>query len=169
MEISFRHHHHRRHELDERALLLLIIDGLIEIDAKLDLLLPPPPPPNLTDGTIIFQGENMGEISVPAGTVTVNAAATFIDAAGNTGVPATPPVWASADESLATVEASADGLSAVVTLNSVDSDVSDLITATATNADGSVAVASGTITVEAASPPPAPNLVSGDVAFTAGA
>lgn len=165
MEFSFRHHRHRRHgECSERDLLLLILLGVEEIQAALGLL----PAPDVVSGTITFQGENMSDASVPAGTTTELATAAFLDADSNVQTPATPPVWASSDESVATVEADAgdaSGLTALVTLNPADSAVSVTITATATNQDGSVAVASGTLTVEAAVPPPAPDVVSGDVTF----
>ena len=55
-------------------------------------------------------------------------------------------------------------VTAIVTLVATDSGVSVGVTATATNADGTVAVASGTLTVEA-SVPPVDDAVSGDIAF----
>lgn len=45
----------------------------------------------------------------------VTAAAAFVDAKGNPASPDTAPVWASSDETVATVVASVDGLTATVT------------------------------------------------------
>lgn len=165
LEFPFRHHRHRRHEeCSERDLLLLLLLDVEEIQAALGLL----PAPDAVSGTITFQGESMSDASVPAGTPSEPATATFLDADNNVVALASPPVWAVSDESLASVApnpADASGLTAVVTLNAGDSGVSVSVTATATNADGTVAVASGTLTVEAAVPPPTPDAVSGDIAF----
>lgn len=165
LEFPFRHHRHRRHEeCSERDLLLLILLDLEEIQAALGLL----NAPNVVSGTVTFQGEDMSDGSVPAGTTSEPATASFLDADNNVQTPASPPVWAVSDESLASVApdpADPTGLTALVTLNASDSGVSVGVTATATNADGTVAVASGTLTVEAAVPPPTPDVVSGDIAF----
>lgn len=171
LDFRFRHDRHCRHEeCSDRDLLLLIILELEEIEAKIDALLPPPPPPDLVSGTLTL-GESMSDISVPAGTLSEKAVATFVDANGNSGVPASPPVWAVDDSTLASVTADpadATGQTADVSLVDTDSGVVVNVTATATNADGSVAVAAGSITVEAAIPPPPVDLVSGDVAFSSG-
>jgi hypothetical protein len=148
----------------------MILEELEEIEAKLDSLFPPPPP-DLVGGFITFEGESMSDITVPAGTASVKAVATFTDANLNAGVPATPPVWASSDESLATVApdpADTTGQTADVSLAATDSAVSVTVTSTATNADCSTDVLSAAINVEAAVPPPAPDLVGGDIAFTVG-
>ena len=164
MEFPFRHHRHRLHdECSERDLLLMILLDLEEIQAALGLL----PAPDVVSGTITFQGESMSDASVPAGTLSEPATATFLDANNNTVAPATPPVWAVSDDTLASVAADSgdpSGLTAIVTLVSTDSGVSVGVTATATNADGTVAVASGTLTVEA-SVPVVDDAVSGDIAF----
>lgn len=162
-EFSFRHHRHRRHEeCSERDLLLLILLELEEIETKVDRLLPAPPD-DAVSGYITFEGESMSDITVPAGTTSEPATATFLDADSNVVAPVDPPVWASSDETVATVAADsgdASGLTAVVSLLGAGSAT---ITATVTNADGIVAVASGTITEEAA--PPVSEPVTGDVVF----
>lgn len=168
MEFSFRKHRHRQHEdCSDRELLLMILEELEEIDATLARIAPPVPP-DLVGGYITLEGESMTDITVPAGTNTLTAVATFLDGNNDAGVPATPPVWASSDDTLATVApdpSDPTGQTADVVLASGDSGVAVSVTATATNADGSTDVLTATITVEAAVPP-APDLVGGDIALT---
>lgn len=170
MQLRFRQHRHEEH--DDRELLLLILDFLEDIDCKVTALLPHPPlTPNLVGGYITLEGENMTDISVPAGTSTVKAVATFTDADGNVGVPASPPVWAVSDDTLASVNpdpSDPSGQTADVSLVASDSGVAVAVTSTATNADGTADVLTATITVEAAVPPPV-DLVGGGIDFTVGA
>ena len=60
----------------------------------------------------------MGEITVSDDSGPVNATVAYEDAQGNPANPADTPTWSSSDESVATVEASSDGLSATVTVGS---------------------------------------------------
>lgn len=60
-------------------------------------------------------GVEMGEITVPAGSGNLHASVQFLDADGNPTTPDQLPSWSSSDEAVATVRASADGMSAEVT------------------------------------------------------
>jgi hypothetical protein len=76
-----------------------------------------PGPPLL--GFIVWhqlEGVTIMDLQVLDTSSPLSAAASFLDVDGNPTAPDDVPVWASSDESVATVEAAADGLSAVVTL-----------------------------------------------------
>lgn len=107
MEISFRHHRHRHHEeWSDRELQLMILAELEEIEEMISRLLPPTPT-DAVSGTITFQGETMSDITLPAGTTTATATASFFDASGNGVAAQTPPVWSVSDPSVG-VDTSAD-------------------------------------------------------------
>jgi hypothetical protein len=101
-------------------------------------------------GFILFttpQGEvSMADITVNDDAADFGATLGLVNAAGNP-VPADDvPVWASSDEDVATVTASADGLSA--TVNPGAKLGSTLITATSTESEtGDEIVVTGTVTV----------------------
>jgi hypothetical protein len=57
----------------------------------------------------------VGEITVTTDDSSVNASVSYLDAKGNQTSPADVPVWESSDPDVASVEGSADGMSAVVT------------------------------------------------------
>ncbi len=138
----------------------MILAELEEIEAKLDAILSPPvlPPDH---GTLVFEGENMSDVTVPNGTATQTATVNWIDANGDSVAAESPAVWSSSDSSHATVDDAG-----VVTLVVQDAAYSVSISADTTNNDGSVASATGTISVEAAPAPPAPEPVSGDITFS---
>jgi uncharacterized protein YjdB len=87
----------------------------------------------------------VGEITVPDDSQPLNATVTFLDSEGSPTTADTPPVWASSDESVATVTAADDGMSASV---AVGAPGAAIVSATTTNDDGSTATAEGTITVQ---------------------
>ncbi len=101
----------------------------------------------------------MSDVTVPDTTPTQTATVTYLDADGDPATPASTPAWSSSDESIATVDASADptGLTATVTLTGAVG--SATISAATTNNDGTLVTASGTVTVTAAEP------ATGDVTF----
>jgi len=61
-------------------------------------------------------GPEVSDIQVPDDSGPLTATATFLDARGNPTNPGATPTWTSSDESVATVVASEDGMSAVVTI-----------------------------------------------------
>lgn len=87
----------------------------------------------------------MGEITVPDDAQPLNATVTFLDSEGSPTTADSAPTWSSSDESVATVQASDDGMSATV---SIGSPGAAIISASTTNDDGSTATAEGTITVQ---------------------
>lgn len=155
--MSHRHHHHDRDGMDERELLIAILLVLEEIA---DELLPASTEP--VTATIAFEGGSMSDITVPASQTSLTATVAYLDANGAPVQPVSVPVWTSSDESIATVDASADptGLTAAVTMFGTAG--SATIDADTTNTDGTVVVGSGTVTVEAAA---APEPATGDVTF----
>ncbi len=147
--------HHRRDldEHSERGLLLLILAELADIEDTLAQLAASSHSPDTPiRGILVFEGEAMTDVTVPDTTPTQNASVSYVDADGAEAQPQSPPVWSSSDESVASVDASADpsGLTAVVTLHGVTGAAT--ISAATTNNDGTVATASGTITVAAGAP-----------------
>ena len=101
----------------------------------------------------------MSDVTVPDTTPTQTATVAYLDVDGDPTTPQSVPAWSSSDETIATVDASADpsGLTATVTLHGAIG--SATISAATTNNDGTVVTASGTITVAASEP------ASGDVTF----
>lgn len=88
----------------------------------------------------------MGEITVPSDSAPLTASVTFLDSEGNQTEPEDTPQWSSTDESVATVTAQADGMTAEVAIGSPGAAV---IEVKATDPDdGSEAVAQGTVTVQ---------------------
>lgn len=100
----------------------------------------------------------MGEITVTVDAAPLGASARFLDAKGNETTPDEVPQWSSSDENVASVEASGDGLSAVVTVNSPGATVIEVSTVE-TNTDTEI-VAQGTVTVQPG------DTVIGDVSFS---
>lgn len=86
----------------------------------------------------------MASIEVTTESAELNASVAFLDAEGNPTTADDVPAWSSDNEAAATVAASEDGLSAVV---SVGSPGAAIISVTSTNADGTTAAAQGTVTV----------------------
>jgi hypothetical protein len=80
-------------------------------------------------------------------TTTISAVASFTDADGNATTPDDVPVWASSDETVATVSASADGTSCVVTKTGKVGAASISMTSTRSS-DGVVVTGADTLTVE---------------------
>ncbi len=157
-----RHHHHEhdRDDLDEREILLAILLVLEDISAAIAYAILPPEP---ATATLTFQGDPpMSDITVPITQDTLTATVTYEDVDADIVNPVSPPVWSSSDESIATVDASADptGMTAAVTL--LHAAGSATIDAATTNSDGTVVTGSGTITVEAA---PVLEPATGDVTF----
>lgn len=88
----------------------------------------------------------MGEITVTVDAAPLGASAKFLDAKGNETQPDEVPEWTSSDEAVATVQASDDGMSALVTVSSPGATVIEVATVeTNTGAD---IIAQGTITVQ---------------------
>jgi hypothetical protein len=61
-------------------------------------------------------GPEVSDIQVRDDSAPLTATATFLDARGNPTTPGATPTWTSSDETVATVEASEDGMSATVTV-----------------------------------------------------
>jgi hypothetical protein len=98
-------------------------------------------------GNLLFFHEGkvvMASIEVTTESTELNASVSFLDAEGNPTTADDVPAWSSDNEAAATVAASEDGLSAVV---SIGSPGAAIISVTSTNTDGTTASAQGTITV----------------------
>jgi len=114
------------------------------------------PKPSEITGAVTFttsKGDTMGEITVNEGDAPISATVSYVHA--ETGEPAQAadtPVWSSADDSIASVEASGDGMSATVTpVSSGD-------------AEGDEVRSEGTVTVR-----PDPNeVLIGEITFQSG-
>lgn len=100
----------------------------------------------------------MGEITVTVDAAPLGASAKFLDAKGNETTPDEVPEWTSSDESVATVQASDDGMSAVVTVSSPGATVIEVSTVE-TNTNTEI-VSQGTVTVQPG------DTVIGDVSFS---
>ena len=87
----------------------------------------------------------MGQITVKDSDAPLGATVTFLDAKGATTTPDSVPTWASSDETVATVQVSDDGLSAVVTIGNPGATV---ISVDTTDNDGTVVHSEGTVTVQ---------------------
>lgn len=86
----------------------------------------------------------MASIEVVDTAGSLNASVSFLDAHGHPTTADDVPAWASDNEAAASVAASEDGLSAVV---SILAPGAAIISVTTTNTDGSTASAQGTVTV----------------------
>ena len=88
----------------------------------------------------------MGEITVPDTTADpLSAAVSFVDAHGHPTTADDVPAWTSSDETVASVTASEDGLSAEVAI--LGAPGSSVITVNSTNDDGSTVTATGLVNV----------------------
>jgi hypothetical protein len=99
-------------------------------------------------GVIFFHDKEraaMGQITVDDNNQTLSASVTFMDAGGNQTTPDDTPQWSSTDENVATVEATADGMGATVTVGSPGAAVVEVRT---TDTDGDEHVFQGTVTVQ---------------------
>jgi hypothetical protein len=127
-------------------------------------------PKSSLKSTVTFttsKGEtSMGEITVTEGDAPLSATVSYVNA--DTGDPAEPsdtPVWSSADDSIASVEASGDGMSATVTpVSSGDADggTAVVISVVAHDADGDEVRSEGTVTVRPG------EVLIGEITFTSG-
>jgi len=149
---------------DFRTLFVVLARVLHFIASEIENQLPKP---SIT-GAVTFttsKGETMGEITVNEGDAPINATVSYVNA--KTGEPASAsdtPVWSSADDSIASVEASGDGLSATVTpVSSGDADggTAVVISVVAHDAEGDEVRSEGTVTVR-----PDPNeVLIGEITF----
>lgn len=120
---------------------------------------------NARFGVMFFNDERsntMGEITVKDTAGPIEAAVTFLDAHGAATTPDTVPVWTSSDETVATVAAADDGLSATITVGQPGVTIIEAAeqeTVEETGATSTVA-AQGTVTVQPA------DAVIGSVEFT---
>jgi len=108
------------------------------------------PGPPVSASLTLTREEPMADLSVQDNSGPLNGAVTFKDALGNVAAPNDVPAWASSDETVASVAAAADGLSAVVTV--VGAEGASLITVDSIDADGTDIKASMTLTVTAGPP-----------------
>lgn len=91
----------------------------------------------------------MGEITIPDDSAPIGATVGYKDAKGVDTHPADVPVWSSSDDSVATVEASEDGLSATIVPGTPAPEGSAVvISALAHDDDGEAVISSGTVTVQ---------------------
>ena len=129
------------------------------------------PKPSEITGAVTFttsKGDTMGEITVNEGDAPISATVSYVHA--ETGEPAQAadtPVWSSADDSIASVEASGDGMSATVTpVSSGDAEggTAVVISVVAHDAEGDEVRSEGTVTVR-----PDPNeVLIGEITFQSG-
>lgn len=106
------------------------------------------PGPPVAAFPILFFNEEVPEVSaitVKDSSGPLSATVTFVDAKGAATTADDVPQWSSDNEAAASVQASADGLSATVTVGTPGAAV---ITVTSTDTDGTVVTSQGTITVQ---------------------
>jgi hypothetical protein len=154
---------------DFRTLFVVLARVLHFIASEIENQLPKPSEISATVTFTTSKGEtSMGEITVNEGDAPFSAAVSYVNA--KTGEPASAadtPVWESADDSIASVEASGDGLSATVTpVSSGDADggTAVVISVVAHDAEGDEVRSEGTVTVR-----PDPNeVLIGEITFQSG-
>lgn len=78
----------------------------------------------------------VGEITVSDEVGTLSATVTFLDAKGATTSPDGVPSWSSSDDTIASVVAAADGLSAVVTVGTVGAAAIEVVSQETDNETG---------------------------------
>lgn len=144
----------RRRFLRQNAALLS--EWLRKTASQLDDLIPGSP----ALGFMYFtqEGALMASITVPDDSAPLAASVSFLDSEGSPTTADDVPAWTSSDESVATLTASEDGLSAEVAIGAPGV---ALIDVTTTNDDGSTASAQGTVLVQPG------DAVMGEVSFTA--
>jgi hypothetical protein len=117
--------------------------------------------------TFELGGASMGEITVNEGDPPISASVSYINqATGDPAEASDTPVWASADDSIASVEASEDGLSATVTPVSsgeADGGTAVVISVVAHDKEGDEVRSEGTVTVR-----PGGEVLIGEITFSAG-
>ncbi len=119
-----------------------------------------PGPPVLAIPVLFYTTKEiaMGEITVNDDAAPFSGTVKFLDAKGNETPADDVPTWSSSDESVATVEASDDGLSATVTAGNPGATVIEVSSVEANT--GEAVVAQGTVTVQPG------DAVIGDVEFS---
>lgn len=137
----------------------LLAELLRSLADQLDAAVPGPP---VVAFPILFSdGEEfaVGSITVGDDAQPLTASVTFKDAKGYDTQPSGVPQWSSSDDSVASVEASADGLSATVTVGAPGAAV---IEVSETDESGEEITAQGTVTVQPG------DAEIGDVSFSEG-
>lgn len=159
-----RHHWHdqtpewAKHELEalQRHIDRKFSRVLALLEKLAEGLLPGP----AVSGTLAFittEGDKVDLSILDSDTTPRNVSAAFKDAAGQAAKLDDTPAWSSSDETVATVQASDDGLSAVVTPLGVEG--ATLIKAETIDADGTAVDVTGTLTVTGG------EAVSGELTF----
>jgi hypothetical protein len=101
---------------------------------------------------ILFHGKDstMGELTITDETTTLTGSVSFLDAKGATVPPDSTPTWTSSDETVATVEASDDGLTATITVGAPGVTIIEASEqeTDAETGDVTAVVAQGTLTVQ---------------------
>jgi len=107
-----------------------------------------PGPPVLAIPVLFHHQEEiaMGEITVPDDAAPLNATVKFLDAEGHEATPDDTPQWSSTDDSVASVTASDDGMSAEIEVGGPGAAVIEVKTVEANT--GAEVVAQGTVTVQ---------------------
>lgn len=134
----------------------LLSDWLRKLADEIHELVPGSP----ETGFIVFYGKEgavMASIEVPADSAPLTARVRFLDAEGNETPADDIPQWSSTDESVATVEAGEDGMSATVSIGSPGAAVIEVKSVEANT--GAEVIAQGTITAQPG------DAVIGDVTF----
>jgi hypothetical protein len=107
---------------------------------------------------------SMGEITVNEGDPPISATVSYVNAQGAAAEASDTPVWSSADDAIASVEASSDGLSATVTpLSSGDAEggTAVVISCVAHDREGDEVRSEGTVTVQ-----PGGEVLIGEITFS---
>lgn len=78
----------------------------------------------------------MGEITISDEVGTLNATVSFLDAKGAAATPDGIPAWSSSDDTIASVVAAEDGLSAVVTVGTVGAAAIEVVSQETDNETG---------------------------------
>lgn len=89
--------------------------------------------------------QHMDSITVKDSSAPLSATVTFLDAKGAPTTADDVPAWSSSDESVATAEATEDGLSASIAIGTPGAAI---ITCVTTDADGTTVTSQGTVTVQ---------------------
>lgn len=145
-------HHHRHHgntpewARHEFGHVFTVLD---EIEDRLDELMALLPGPAVRASISFDQGGTMPDISVQDDHAPLTGTVEFKDAKGAVTQAEGKPTWASSDESVASVSASDDGLTATVTVGNPGAAV---ISCDSIDADGTDIAAAATVTVTSGPP-----------------